>query len=83
MGFSNDVGALAHDAMHRLPWMPDHARASELNTQHQRALRNRSLRNRPMRNRPVRNGDGHHDRPARLFADWQAWLAQRFRQGLR
>jgi hypothetical protein len=68
MGFSNDVGALAHDAMHRLPGMPDHARAGELNAQHRRGLRNR---------------DGRHDRPARLFAGWQAWLGQRFRLGQR
>ena len=83
MGFSDDVGALAHDAMHRLPGMPDHARAGELNVQHQRSLRNRPLPNRPMRNRPMRNPDGRHGWPAQMLAGWQAWLGRRFRQGQR
>jgi hypothetical protein len=98
MRFSNAVGALAHDAMHRLPGMPDHARAGELNAHHQRRLRNRPLRNRPLRNRrlrnrplrnqpqcnrPVHNPDGRHGRPARVLAGWQAWIGQRLRQGQR
>jgi len=93
MGLSDEVGARAHDAMHRLPGMPDHATAGELNArQHRplrnrplsnRAVRNRPLRNRAVRNRPLRNRAGHHDRPARLFAGWQAWLGTRFRQGQR
>jgi hypothetical protein len=77
MRFSNAAGALVHDAMHRLPGMPDHARAGELNAhQHQHALANR-----PLRNRPLQNRNGHHQRPARLFPRWQAWIGQRFRQG--
>jgi hypothetical protein len=78
MDFRTDVGASAHDAMHRLPGMPDHARAGELN-----ARQHRPLRNRPLRNHPLRNRYGRQDRPARLFAGWQAWLGQRLRQGQR
>jgi hypothetical protein len=82
MGFSNAAGAWAHDAMHRLPGMPDHARAGELNAhQRQRALSNRALPNRPLRNRPLQNPNGHHQRPARLLPRWQAWLGERFGQG--
>jgi hypothetical protein len=76
MGLSNALGAVAHDAMHRLPGMPDHARTSELNAHQQQ----RALRNRPLRNRPLRSPDGHHGRPPRLFAGWQARLGQRFGQ---
>jgi len=79
MRFSSAAGALAHDAEHRLPGMPDHARAGELNARlHQRALPSRSLRN-----RPLRNPDGRHQRPARLFPRWQAWLSEHFGQGQR
>jgi hypothetical protein len=77
MRFSSAAGALAHDAMHRLPGMPDHARAGELNARrHQRVLPNR-----PLRNRPLQNPDCHHQRPARLFPRWQAWLSERFGPG--
>jgi hypothetical protein len=75
------LGAVAHDAMHRIPGMPDHTRTGRLNAHHhQRALRNRLLRNRPLGNRPMRSPDGHHGRAPRLFAGWQASLGQRFRQ---
>jgi hypothetical protein len=89
MGFSNAAGALARDAMHRLPGMPDHARAGELNAQQdQRSPRNRSLRNQPLRNRPLgslpmHNPDGRHGRQRRLLAGWQTWIGQRFCQGQR
>jgi hypothetical protein len=84
MRFSNAAGALAHDAMHRLPGMPDHTRAGELNArQDQRPLRNRPLRNRPLGNLPAHNPGGRHGRPPRLLAGWQAWIGQRFRSGQR
>jgi hypothetical protein len=84
MRFSSTVGALVHDAMHRLPGMPDHARAGELNArQQQRVLQNRPLPNRPLGNRPLRNPNGRHQRPARLFPRWQAWLGERFGPGQR
>jgi len=79
MGLSNALGAAAHDAMHRLPGMPDHSRKAQLNAhQHQRALRNR-----PLRHRPLQSAHSHHGRPPRLFPGWQAWLGQRFRQSQR
>jgi hypothetical protein len=80
MGLINALGSVVRDAMHRLPGMPDHARVDQLNAhQHQPALPNRPLRNRPLHNRPLRSPDGHHGRPPRLFAGWQARLGQRFR----
>jgi len=79
MGLSNTLGAAAHDAMHRLPGMPDHHQNSQLNAhQHQRALRNR-----PLRNRPLHSPVSRHGRPPRVLAGWQAWLGQRFRQSQR
>ena len=89
MRFISAAGASAHDAMHRLPGMPDHARAGELNArQQQRVLPNRPLPNRPLpnrslRNRPLQNRNGHHQRPARLFPRWQARLSERFGPGQR
>jgi len=84
MRFISAVGASAHDAMHRLPGMPDHARAGELNArQQQRVLPNRPLPNRPLGKRPLQNRNGHHQRPARLFPRWQAWLSERFGPGQR
>ena len=82
MRYRNAAGASAHDAMHRLPGMPDHVRAGELNVhQHQNLLRNRPLWNRPLRNRPIQSPESRH-RPARL-AGWQACIGQRLRQGPR
>jgi len=78
MRFITAAGAWAHDAMHRLPGMPDHARAGELNARQQRVLPNR-----PLGNRPLQNRNGHHQRPARLFPRWQAWLSERFGPGQR
>jgi hypothetical protein len=81
MGLGNALGTVAHDAMHRLPGMPDHSRKGQLHAhQHQGALRNRPLQNRPLGNRPLQSPDSHHGRPPRLFAGWQAWLGQRLRQ---
>ena len=53
MGTSKTVGARLHDALHRLPGMPAHARAAELNAnaaarrRHHRLLRNRPLAQHP------------------------------------
>ncbi len=79
MSLKDSVGAGVHDAMHRLPGMPDHARAAELNAQHHQ----RSAGGRPLDNRPLRNPDDSHERPPRLLAGWQAWLGQRFGRGQR
>jgi hypothetical protein len=42
-----------------------------------------AMRNRPLRHRPLQSPHSHHGRPPRLFAGWQAWLGQRFRQSQR
>lgn len=77
MGTSKAVGARLHDALHRLPGMPAHARAAELNANARaRRLHHRPLRNRPLRNTALRNPAGHHGRPPRLLAGWQAWLGR-------
>jgi hypothetical protein len=78
MRFTNAAGALAHDAMHRVPGMPDHARATELNARHHRPVRNQ-----PPGNRPIHNPGSRHGRAPRVLAGWQAWIGQRFRQGQR
>ena len=88
MRTSNDAGARLHDVLHRLPGMPAHAEAAELNANvparllNRRALRNRPLRNRALRNRRVRDLGGQ-ERSARLLAGWQAWLGRRFGAGQR
>jgi hypothetical protein len=81
MGTSESVGARLHDALHRLPGMPPHAQAAELNANAAaRRLHHRPLRNRALRNTPLRSPDGHHGRPPRLLAEWQARLGRRFGQ---
>jgi hypothetical protein len=77
MGTSKAAGAHLHDALHRLPGMPAHARAAELNAN--AAARHRRL----VRNRPLPNPDGHHGRPPRVLAGWQAWIGELFGQGQR
>jgi hypothetical protein len=88
MGTSNAVGARLHDVLHRLPGMPAHAHATELNANatarrlHHRPLRNRPLRNRALqnwapRNTPLGSPGGPHGRPPRLLPGWQAWLGRR------
>ena len=36
-----------------------------------------------LRNTPLRSPGGHHGRPPRLLAGWQAWLGRRLGQGPR
>jgi hypothetical protein len=76
MGTSKAAGARLHDALHRLPGMPAHARAAELNAN----AAARRLHRRLSRNRPPRNPDGHHGRPPRVLAGWQAWIGGLFGQ---
>ncbi len=89
MGTSKAAGARLHDALHWLPGMPAHAQAAEQNANaaarrlHHRPLRNRALRNTPLRNTPLRSPGGHHGRPPRLLAGWQAWLGRRLGRGPR
>ena len=84
MGTSKAAGARLHDALHRLPGMPAHAQAAELNANAAaRRLHHRPLRNRALRNTPLRSPSGHHGRPPRLLAGWQAWLGRRLGQGQR
>jgi len=77
MGTSKAAGARLHDALHRLPGMPAHARAAELNAN----AAARRLHRRLLRNRPLRNPDGHHGRPPRVLGGWQAWIGGLFGQG--
>jgi hypothetical protein len=76
MGTSKAVGARLQDALHRLPGMPAHARAAELNAN----AAARRLHRRLLRNRPQRNPDGHHGRPPRVLAGWQARVGGLFGQ---
>jgi hypothetical protein len=79
MGASEAVGARLHDALHRLPGMPAHARAAELNAN----AAARRLHRRLLRNRWLPNPGGHHGRPPRVLAGWQAWIGGLFGQGQR
>ena len=78
MGTSKAADGRLHDALHRLPGMPAHARAAELNAN----AAARRLQHRLLRNRPLRNPDGHHGRP-RVLAGWQARTGGLFGQGQR
>jgi hypothetical protein len=77
METSKAAGARLHDALHRLPGMPAHARAAELNAN----AAARRLHRRLLRNRPLRNPDGHHGRLPRVLAGWRAWIDGLFGQG--
>ncbi len=88
MGTSTKASTRMHDALHRLPGLPAHGQAARLNSNaaaRRRHLalpiwppRNRPLRNRPLRNRPLRNPGGHHGRPPRVLAGWQARIGRLF-----
>jgi hypothetical protein len=82
MGTSKAAAARLHDALRRLPGMPAHARAAELNaTAAARRLHHRPLRNRLLRDTPLRSPGGHHGRWPRLPAGWQARRGRRLGQG--
>ena len=79
MGTSKPAGARLHDALHRLPGLPAHAWAAELNAN----AAARRLHHRLLRSRPLANPDGHHGRPPRVLAGWQARICGLFGQGRR
>jgi hypothetical protein len=87
MATSNTPSTRMHDALHRLPGIPAHSQAAELNSNdaaarlHHRSLQNRPPHNQALRNRPLPNPDGHHARPPRVLTRWQAWIGQLFGQG--
>jgi len=61
MGTSKAAAARLHDALRRLPRMPPHARAAELNATGA-ARRLHPLRNWLLRDTPLRSPGGHHGR---------------------
>jgi hypothetical protein len=72
-----------HDTLHRLPGLPAHGQAARLNSnaaarRRHLALPIRPPQNRPLRNRPLRHPDGHHGRPPRVLAGWQARIGRFF-----
>jgi hypothetical protein len=79
METSKAAGARRHGALHRLPGMPAHGRAAELTAN----AAARRLHRRLLRNRPLPNPDGHHGRPPRVVAGWQARIGGLFGQGQR
>jgi hypothetical protein len=82
VGTSKETSTRMHDALHRLPGMPAHDQAAELNSNDAaRRLHHRSLPNRLLRNRPLQNRDGHHGRLPRVAVRWQAWLGRLFGPG--
>jgi hypothetical protein len=74
---SDKIGTRGHDAMHRLPGIPAHDQAAELNSND--AARRLHHRSRP--NRPLLNPDGQHRRPPRVLIRWQTWLGRLFGPG--
>jgi hypothetical protein len=84
MGTSEAVGSRLHEALHRLPGMPAHARAPELNANAAaRRRHHRSLPNPPLRNAPLRSPGAHHEHPPRVLVRWQAWIGRHLGQGQR
>ena len=79
MGTSKPAGARLHDALHRLPGLPAHARAAELTAN----AAARRLHRRLLRHRPLPNPGGHHGRLPRVVAGWQARIGGLFGQGQR
>jgi len=81
VGTSKKASVRLHDMLHRLPSMPAHDQAAELNSNAGAdRLQYRSLPNRPLRNRPLRSPDGHHGRPPRVLPRWQARIGRLFEQ---
>jgi hypothetical protein len=79
---SDKTGTRRRDALHRLPGIPAHDRAVELNSNDlARRLHHRSLPNRPLRSRRLQNPDGHHRPAPRVLTGWQTWLGRLFGQG--
>jgi hypothetical protein len=76
MDISNTASARLHDALHRLPGMPAHERAAELNS-NAGARQHAQLR---LQNRPLRSPNSHHERAPRVLPRWQAWIGSRFGQ---
>jgi len=74
MGTSRSVATRLHGMLHRLPAMPAHEQAAELNS-NARAQRHPQLRNRPMR-----SPGSHHERAPRVLTRWQAWIGSRLGQ---
>jgi hypothetical protein len=81
VGTSKKASVRLHDMLHRLPGMPAHGRAAELNSNGGTGrLQHRPLPNRRLRNRPLRSPDGHHGRPPRVLPGWQARIGRLFGQ---
>jgi hypothetical protein len=82
VGTSKKVSERAHGALHRLPGMPAHDRAAELNSNRAAAARHhRQLANRPVRNRPLQDLGRRPGRPPRVLPGWQAWIGRLFGAG--
>lgn len=70
MPISNTASARLHGALHRLPGMPAHERAAELNS-------NAGAQRHPrLQNRPLRSPGSHHERAPRVLTRWQAWIGR-------
>ena len=86
MSTSKNVAARLHEALHRLPGVPAHERAAELNANATAArrhagFRNRPLRNRHLRNRPLQSPNGHHGRPPRVLVGLQERIGRAVSRG--
>jgi hypothetical protein len=67
----------AHDQMHRLPGVPEHSEAENLN---QRAgLPNRPLKNRPLQDQHAGSNQSHSE--PKVLVGWQNAIARFFSKG--
>jgi len=89
MGRHKSLGDRFHEAMHRLPGVPDHDDAYERNGNRSgrlRALRWNTALNEAGRARAARwNSNAfatqRHARPPRVLVSWQTWIGNRLSRG--
>jgi len=69
----------AHDAMHKIPGMPEHGEAEQLNSHG--GLPHQPLQNRPFENKPLQSAHthfNHADRDPKVLVGWQQKIAKFF-----
>lgn len=66
---------LLHGATHRVPGVPDHGRASELNHRSKAEAHQHGQGRHPR----FAQRNAHHDAPPRVLIAWQNWIAETLR----
>lgn len=73
---SAPISERSHEKLHKLPGMPPHSAAAQLN-QNLHARRRHAHNHRGHR-RSLPNSNGHHARPPRVLVAWQHWIGGLF-----